>query len=313
VHLYDWRMPQLNQGSMYVHHQSAAERGFAAERHHLCLEHATVADREHLSPLPRQTHTHDVYHLVLYTRGRGSFLLHERMVSYVAPYLVLTSPGQAHSFQGTTHEDGIYSELTFHARDPQGRVVRHGWADLLAGRFRHACPLPAHGPLSVSTAKALAEAIAHMVELGVSAPPMADALIHGYLEGVLFLLFRDQVAAASTHPVDAIEQARQLLESAGEAPLEAAALARAVGLSSKHLGRAFKRRFGLPPVQYRRHWSMQHAAILIRSTNLPLQDIAEQLGFQDPAYFSRVFRSVHGSSPQHYRHRQATRLRSGDP
>ena len=298
---------------MYVHPQAITGARVPPEPGWLRLDHATIADRQHLADAPRATHVHAVYHLVLYTRGHGSFLLHDQVVPYVAPYVVLTAPGHPHSFQGTPDEDGVYSELTFQGRDRQGRTLLQGWPELMASRFRHPCPLPAHGPLTQALARELAGIMERIVELGLSGIATADALIHAHLEQALFVLFRHHLREGPPEGIDAIDQARQLLESAADEPQDVAMVARTIGLSAKHLARAFKQRFGLPPVQYRRHWSMQQAATLIRSSQLALQDIAGRLGFHDPAYFSRVFRSVHGMSPQHYRLTQQAAIRQRDP
>jgi AraC-like DNA-binding protein len=51
---------------------------------------------------------------------------------------------------------------------------------------------------------------------------------------------------------------------------------------------------------------MQHACRLLDTTAEPVKRIAAQVGYDDPHYFSRLFKRVLGVSPQRYRqHRLA--------
>nr|WP_245855900.1 helix-turn-helix domain-containing protein [Paenibacillus rigui] len=45
---------------------------------------------------------------------------------------------------------------------------------------------------------------------------------------------------------------------------------------------------------------MNHALELIRSTSLNVSEISKRLGYQNPYYFSRVFKKVFGESPSAY-------------
>jgi AraC-like DNA-binding protein len=46
---------------------------------------------------------------------------------------------------------------------------------------------------------------------------------------------------------------------------------------------------------------MGHASRLLAESTLPVNDIAAQLGYDDPFYFSRLFKSVHAVAPTEYR------------
>jgi len=311
--LYNVAMARTPPGRMYVHHHAEADLPALRERGILKLEHATVANREHVTAGERATHAHDVYHVIIYASGRGSFLLHDEVIPFAAPYLVLTAPGQAHSFQGGREDSSTYHEMTFSGRERGGRSLQQGWPELLASRFGRIPAMPAHGPVSLQTARSLSELISDVVGIGFAAPDMADVLIQGLLEQLLFTLVRQQLRDGRGGSQDALEALRLLLEDDLGEHRAVAELARMVGLSSTHLTRAFKRRYGLPPVQYRRRWAMQQAATLIRSTALPVARIAERLGYADAAYFSRVFSSVHGLAPQLYRSRQVGPARRRDP
>jgi AraC family transcriptional regulator, arabinose operon regulatory protein len=83
-------------------------------------------------------------------------------------------------------------------------------------------------------------------------------------------------------------------------------LAQAANLSKFHFVRKFKQLTGHAPIQHFIHLKMQHACQLLDSTQEPIKRIANRVGYNDPHYFSRLFKRVIGVSPQQYRqHRVA--------
>ncbi len=78
-------------------------------------------------------------------------------------------------------------------------------------------------------------------------------------------------------------------------------LAKQCHLSKNHFISRFKKQIGYTPQQYRLNELMNKAAVLLRDTELPVQEVAYSLGISDPFYFSRLFRQIHGVSPRDYR------------
>ncbi|HEY5960170.1 MAG TPA: AraC family transcriptional regulator [Polyangiaceae bacterium] len=75
-------------------------------------------------------------------------------------------------------------------------------------------------------------------------------------------------------------------------------------LSTSHYSALFKRQTGRSPAEYFTRLRMQSAAELLEETTLSIKEIARQLGYRDPLYFSRVFAGVHGIAPSEYRLRR---------
>lgn len=272
---------------------------------HLQLDHATWRDAHHLrhASLHRPPHTHDVYHVVVVSRGSGSFIGANGPLAVRAPWLLLVSPGIAHSFQGAPGDDTIYSECTFTGSDQRGAPLRLAWPHLLAERFARPCPVLADAPCSALLAAELEALIADLVSCGDRADPAIDGLATGFLEHLLFILFR-RLVAERQDALDPLAQARRLLDHQLADPPSLTALADAVGLSPKHLGRAFAQRYGAPPGRYRQMAAMQQAANLLRASEAPIADIAASLGFADPRYFIRLFGRTHGQTPGVFRRQQ---------
>lgn len=77
--------------------------------------------------------------------------------------------------------------------------------------------------------------------------------------------------------------------------------AEASGISERSFYDFFKKWVGKSPVDYRNELRTTAAASLLSNTNLSISEIAAQVGFEDPYYFSRVFKKNIGISPAFYR------------
>jgi AraC-like DNA-binding protein len=103
-----------------------------------------------------------------------------------------------------------------------------------------------------------------------------------------------------------LDQIQQLMHLRIDRELNLEDLARAASLSKFHFIRKFKQLTGHAPIQHFIHLKMQHACQLLDTTQEPVKRIANRVGYEDPHYFSRLFKRVIGVSPQQYRrHRLA--------
>ncbi|MEO6846110.1 MAG: AraC family transcriptional regulator, partial [Chthoniobacterales bacterium] len=79
-------------------------------------------------------------------------------------------------------------------------------------------------------------------------------------------------------------------------------LARQSGLSEPQFRRVFHRALGLSPVNYLRNLRMERACALLKTTDLTLEAIAEQIGYQGASFFVTTFRKQFGIPPGIFRH-----------
>lgn len=73
------------------------------------------------------------------------------------------------------------------------------------------------------------------------------------------------------------------------------------GLSASHFSALFKQQTGYSPTHYFLHLKMQHAGALLSLTKKPIHQISSEVGYDDPYYFSRIFKKIMGVSPRQYR------------
>lgn len=81
-------------------------------------------------------------------------------------------------------------------------------------------------------------------------------------------------------------------------------LARHVHFSVSYYSALFQEKTGYSPIDYFIHLKMQRACQYLDLTNLKIKQIAPELGYQDPYYFSRLFHKVIGYFPSDYRRKQ---------
>jgi AraC-like DNA-binding protein len=81
-------------------------------------------------------------------------------------------------------------------------------------------------------------------------------------------------------------------------------LGREVGLSRSALAERFARLVGQAPMQYLANWRMQVAAYDLRNTTLSLAGVADRIGYESEAAFSRAFKKAFGLAPATWRRRE---------
>ena len=78
-------------------------------------------------------------------------------------------------------------------------------------------------------------------------------------------------------------------------------VAEAAGVNSTYLSYLFSQEMGIGFANYLLNLRMEHAKKLLRETNLKMWQVAEESGFNDYHYFSKVFKKAEGMSPAQYR------------
>lgn len=72
-------------------------------------------------------------------------------------------------------------------------------------------------------------------------------------------------------------------------------------LSASHFSSLFRKATGMPPIDYFIHLKMQKACQYLYGDDVKIKRIAEELGYDDPYYFSRLFKKFMGISPEQYK------------
>ncbi len=71
--------------------------------------------------------------------------------------------------------------------------------------------------------------------------------------------------------------------------------------SPSHFFSIFKKKTGFSPINYFNDLKIQKACQYLSFTSMSVKEISYTLGFNDPLYFSRLFKKIMGVPPLRYR------------
>jgi len=138
--------------------------------------------------------------------------------------------------------------------------------------------------------------------------PGSERVCRDLLDTVLVWLSRRRDAALAGDPQDARTSrecvlVRQYIDNHFKENLSLDQLAGLAHLNKYYLAHAFRREFGVSPINYLISRRIEESRFLLRETDHTLSLIAQILGFSSLSYFSQCFRRVEGISPMEYRRR----------
>lgn len=103
-----------------------------------------------------------------------------------------------------------------------------------------------------------------------------------------------------------VEKTREFVNNNFATPFTREQIAAALGVSPTYVSRVFHRQTGMALWDYVNGFRIARACDLLQHSDMPVTEVAFAVGFNDPAYFSRVFRREIGKSPATYRHSMFT-------
>lgn len=98
-----------------------------------------------------------------------------------------------------------------------------------------------------------------------------------------------------------ILKAKDMADTAYHRKLTLSDFSRECHLSANYLTGQFKKHFGRSLIDYLIEVRITHAKELLSNVNLPVDRVAETCGYDDTAYFSKLFKKQTGHSPTGYR------------
>lgn len=106
---------------------------------------------------------------------------------------------------------------------------------------------------------------------------------------------------AKSTPEDSIRRAEIFLKEHFSENIGVDMVAEQVGLSVSHLSVLFKQKTGETVLEYLTRLRVEHACLLLQTTNLKTYEIANMVGYTDQRYFSQVFKKYLSLTPSQYR------------
>jgi AraC-like DNA-binding protein len=254
-----------------------------AVKTHVC----TLQVHEHGYVLPRRTVPD--YNLIHVTRGKVVWVVDGVDHPLTPGSLVIVPPGVWHHADRSTQRITLQS-VHVTATLPGGQDV---FELLTPPRLQQ---VPFNTPLDKYLRGASFECfrpveVARLMLPGWGQLITIELFRHDARTGQLKYRIADPLVAAMLEDLD-----KRL-----DQPVTLEELATRSGFSAQHLNRVFRKSLGVTPLQYLMRTRMERAALLLREDSMTVRAIGQQLGFDDPYYFSRVFSQHFGQSPAQFR------------
>jgi two-component system response regulator YesN len=98
-----------------------------------------------------------------------------------------------------------------------------------------------------------------------------------------------------------VAEAKSFVRSHMKEEMQVADIAAMVNMSSSYFSHVFKKEEGISFVEYVYRVRMEHARYLLESSDMKINEIADEVGIFNPNYFSTQFKKSVGQSPLEYR------------
>ena len=223
---------------------------------------------------PRVIEDHE---FILQVRGSGKYTSEDTSLTILEKELLLIPPGPRHTYACAAEGNPAISCLHFSAPGiPDGRPVRFDVRDdfVIHDLFRRCA------------------------DEFVRQEKYYDRVMDRMLGEIWIRLYRSRLQAPERYPVQ-VRKARDYIRSRSNQPLTRSMIARTAGVTPEYLNYLFRRYCDDTPLQYLTRIRMNRAkALLLSARNV--SQTAYAVGYEDPLYFSRVFKKNTGVSPTEY-------------
>ena len=231
--------------------------------------------------VPRHTHPH--WEMYCCTQGDGSFTFDELEFPYQAGDVIVIPPDVPHAHLSADGAGAIYlyiTEATLSFRSPM--ILHDDPNQCLLHLFADAHYLYQHEPDSRAS---LLPAYGHMIAQHIS------------------------VRRSTSHRNLLVEEiAQSIMRSYSNPNFDLDSVLKSAPYCYDYLCRLFRQEMHTTPHKYLAALRLQTAADILRTgTGKSITEIARMCGYQDPLYFSRMFKKKYGVSPREYGRQPAAR------
>ncbi len=122
-----------------------------------------------------------------------------------------------------------------------------------------------------------------------------------YIEKHILRLKSDGADMENKHISQPVRVAAEYIQKHFKEPIGLSDAAEAAGVNTTYLSYIFGQEMGVGFSAYILELRMDHARRLLSETTLKMREVAEESGFHDYHYFSKVFKKMNGVSPADYR------------
>lgn len=228
--------------------------------------------------------------LMFIEKGCGWVQLNEKMHHLGAGHMVILPAGVPHRYGASETEPWRLFWFHFEGR---GALDLLQWTEFSIENPIANCSAP-------ETFRRLFRSIFAAVERGYQEHTLLQ--LSNVLINILTLLHRNPLQDRSrSEAIACIERVMDEMREDVTQPQTLEDYARSAGYSVPQFSIWFKAHTGVSPMTYFSELRMQRACELLDTTSLSIKQVALELGYADPLYFTRCFTKCTGKSPKSYR------------
>ena len=257
---------------------------------------------------PREPHRHDYHELVWVREGCGRHSIDGQRVEVSPGTITLIGRGQVHVFEGAGGLHGAVIRFgdDMLTGDAPGGLANPTW--LLSARGGHTVKVPESEVAALESTIAALEAETKRPGDGCTLD-LQRHLLHVLL--IWLQRWYDDTHTEAHEPdypeMQALRRFTEVLERDFARHHEAGHYADELAMPAAALSKALSQATGKTTKELILDRVMTEAARLLRFTDLTVGQVADQVGFTDPLYFSRAFKRQRGESPQAFREKSMHR------
>lgn len=235
-------------------------------------------------------HTHNHLELFYILGGKGQFLIQDQLYPVNANNLVIINPNVTHT------------EVSLNAQPLEYIVLGIGGVELATNNNSNGQFNILDHFESVEISGCLRNILREMEQKN----PGYEDVCQAYMEILIIRLMRSTSLAApsESQAVSTNRQCvavRRYIDLHFKEPLTLEQLAEEGHMNKFYLSHAFKKEYGLSPINYMITRRIDESKYLLAETDLSMSQIAQLLGFSSLSYFSQVFHRTQSISPKEYR------------
>jgi AraC family transcriptional regulator, transcriptional activator of pobA len=257
---------------------------------------------DRISPRVPFPHKHDFYQIVVITKGRGWHQIDFQRYKLTHGQIFFIKPGQVHGWEMSPTAQGYILEFTSEsfAKSLDSNTLIHSRLSNLSDLIL--CP-------AKIKSRFMDQCEVMCGEFGKKEWARESSL-QSWLNLILITLYRldSNENRGAKENDDAIEKFEVLVEENFRQEHRVEFYAEKLKLSSRALTMRLSRALDRSARDLIQDRCLLEARRLLAYSNQPISQISDLLGFQDPNYFSRIFKSKTGLTPAKFRERAAGKI-----
>ncbi|NII25489.1 AraC family transcriptional regulator [Pseudoflavitalea sp. X16] len=236
-------------------------------------------------------------HIIIYcVEGRGWVTINKKKIDISPSHFVVIPARTPHKYGAL--EDDPWTIYWVHFKGDIATYV----VNLITNNSQNYLPYLSYNENRIK----LFEEICFNLEKGYSADNLryVNMIFYHFLSSLLYEEKYNQAGNSQTK--DPITLTIEMMQKNINRNISLNEFAAFSHLSVSHFSSLFRIRTGFSPVEYFNHLKIQHACQALAFTAKAIKEIADELGFSDQYYFSRIFSRFMGMAPSEYRNRNKT-------